>query len=363
MSQGMNDLTSRRPVVLLTDDGLLSEFWAFLRERLEQRLSPTCDIRYLDVRESDLAAVDWADIDAVALFGGDLTQDMIAAATRLKVVASETDTCGIEAMDALWDAGIPFVEGTPGWGQSVAECGLSLILCGLRRIPQWHHEVITGFRPWDYPYVQFCDDPRFANGTVAGKTVGIIGVGEIGGRIASWCATLGATVLAYDPFRSPQRFAEVSAEPVDLDRLVRDSEILVVAAPDTPSVTGVVDRDHVFALRQGALVVTITRAAAIDAAALRERVLADELAWAADVYDVEPLPEGDPLIGRHNVVHLPHIAGRTRDANIAVADIVADDILRVLAGEQPRHPLTPQRLHVRLGRTPAARHGRDGTGG
>ncbi|MEJ7664498.1 MAG: NAD(P)-dependent oxidoreductase [Hymenobacter sp.] len=66
--------------------------------------------------------------------------------------------------------------------------------------------------------------------------------------------------------------------------------------------------------------------------ALRQRVLADELALALDVYDVEPLPPDDPLRGRPNVVHTPHIAGRTRDANLRTADLIADDFARVLAG-------------------------------
>ncbi|MGK5630570.1 NAD(P)-dependent oxidoreductase [Streptomyces sp. URMC 123] len=345
----MTTRPARRPRVLLTNDGLLDTFWAFLRERFEERLAPTCDIQYLDVREASMAEVDWPAVDAVALFGGELTPDMLDRARRLAVVGSETDNLGIEAIESLWERGIPFVEGTPGWGQSVAECGLALILCALRRIPYWHQKVLGGFRPWEYPYVQFCDDPRFVNGTVGGKTVGVLGLGEIGGRLAQWCATLGAHVVAHDPYRVAERFAAVGAERVSLDDLVRRSDILVVAVPDTPSATGMVDRDRVYALRQGAIVVTITRSAAIDTAALRERVLADQLAWAADVYDVEPLPVGDPLIGRDNVVHLPHIAGRTRDANIAVADVIADDFLRVFAGRPPIHTMTPERLRVRTG--------------
>ena len=75
--------------------------------------------------------------------------------------------------------------------------------------------------------------------------------------------------------------------------------------------------------------------------------LADELAGAFDVYDVEPLPPDDPLRDRANVVHTPHIAGRTRDANWRVADVIADDFARILRGEAPLAALTPEAMRVR----------------
>jgi phosphoglycerate dehydrogenase-like enzyme len=85
--------------------------------------------------------------------------------------------------------------------------------------------------------------------------------------------------------------------------------------PLTETTEGLITRRHVEALPRGCLVVLATRAGICDVAAIRERVLADELSLAADVFDVEPLPLDDPLLGRHNVVHTPHLAGRTADAN------------------------------------------------
>ena len=93
--------------------------------------------------------------------------------------------------------------------------------------------------------------------------------------------------------------------------------------PLTDETRGLVKREHLLALPRGSLVVLVTRATVCDMTTLRERVLANELAPAADVWDVEPLPLDDPLLGRHNVVHTPHIAGRTRDANLAWAENLA----------------------------------------
>jgi phosphoglycerate dehydrogenase-like enzyme len=136
-------------------------------------------------------------------------------------------------------------------------------------------------------------------------------------------------------------------EPVTLDRLVDESEVLFVLVPPTPSAKHLLNRERIGRLRKGALVVAVTRAHAIDMVALRERILADELAGAFDVYDIEPLPPDDPLRGRANVVHTPHIAGRTRDANLRVADVIADDFARILHGEAPQAALTPEAMRVR----------------
>ena len=89
------------------------------------------------------------------------------------------------------------------WGQSVAEFALGLTIDGLRRIPQAHHKVITRAGAWTWPFQQFCDDPNFVNGTIAGKRVRIVGAGNIASRYASFVRMLGANVAAWDRY-SPE---------------------------------------------------------------------------------------------------------------------------------------------------------------
>lgn len=222
------------------------------------------------------------------------------------------------------------------WGQSVAEFGLALTLAGLRRIPQSHHEILTSLAPWDYdppdgvPTTggrghQFGDDVRFSHGTVADKRIRIVGAGNIGSRYASFVAALGADVAVWDPYAAEPAFHRARARREHhLDRLVEDAEVFAPMLPLTPSTEGIVTADHIDALPTGCLVVLVTRAGICDMSAVRRRVLSDEVALAADVFDVEPLPLDDPLLGRHNVVHTPHNAGRTRDANQAFAAAVLD---------------------------------------
>ncbi|MBC8138065.1 MAG: hydroxyacid dehydrogenase [Fibrella sp.] len=231
------------------------------------------------------------------------------------------------------------------WGQSVAEFGLALTLCGLRRIPQTHHEIITSHAAWDYSPEggigrpggrgqQFGDDLRFTNGTVAGKRVRIVGAGNIASRYASFVGMLGADVAAWDPFASEPCFHRAgSRREWHLDRLMSDAEIFAPMVPLIDETRGLVTAAHIDSLPRGCLVVLVTRADICDVPALRRRVLADEIALAADVFDVEPLQLDDPLLGRHNVVHTPHNAGRTRESNESWAE-------SLLVQFAPNHPTT-----------------------
>lgn len=212
------------------------------------------------------------------------------------------------------------------WGQSVAEFAIGLTVAGLRRIPQLHRRITDSHDPWNYDPGeipdsggrghQFGDDPQFANGTIADKRVKIVGVGNIGSRYADFINTIGADVAAYDPYADEPCFHRSDAQQVwRLDNLITDADIFAPMVPLTDETHELVTQAHIEALPEGCLVVLVTRAQVCDTEALRKRVLADELALAADVWDIEPLPIDDPLLGRHNVVHTPHIAGRTQHAN------------------------------------------------
>ena len=182
---------------------------------------------------------------------------------------------------------------------------------------------------------QFCDDPDFVNGDLGTKRIGVIGLGQIGGKIAKWCRVFGATVTGFDPFVPEELLREWDVQRVDMDTLADSSDIVFVAVPPTPSARHLLNRERIYHLRKGSLVVIITRAHAVDMEALRERIVNDELAGAFDVYDNEPVHVDDELRNRDNVVHTPHIAGRTKDANLRVADMTVDDFVRVLKGKHP----------------------------
>lgn len=281
--------------------------------------------------------------------------------TRLAVLAGVVGTDCVKAFSALAEATIMGTYGATDmskafaergvraivhpsegfWGQSVSEMGLALTLCGLRRIPQTHHAIISSLDGWDYeppggvgaPGVrghQYGDDSRFTSGTLEGKRVRVVGAGNIASRYASFASAMGAEVAAWDPYASEPCFHRAgSRREWHLDRLVTDAEIFAPMVPLTDTTRGLITQKHIEALPRGCLVVLVTRADICHMPTLRRRVLADELALAADVFDVEPVPLGDPLLGRHNVVHTPHNAGRTRQANELFASKLAEQFTPV----------------------------------
>lgn len=314
--------------------------------RLWRAQGPVAFVRVTDDEMRPAAALlaTPGEVERLVLLGVPLTTTCVAALPRLKEIVWSRDGYDVAnrgaaaVLAALAARGVRVIQHTSEgfWGQSVAEFGLALTLAGLRRIPQTHHEILQSAAPWDYeppgglgrPGVrgqQFGDDPRFTCGTLAGKRVRIVGAGNIASRFASFCHFMGAEVAAWDPFASEPCFHRSGARREHfLDRLVRDAEIFAPMVPLTDQTRGLVTAAHLEALPRGTLVVLVTRAGICDMPVLRRRVLADELALAADVFDIEPLPPGDPLLGRPNVVHTPHNAGRTRQANERWAEMLLE---------------------------------------
>lgn len=295
-----------------------------------------------DDRRLGAVIPDPASITRLICLGVPVTTACLSALSALREAAFRTAYGAIEldaaSQELLETRGVR-VYGFPSegyWGESVSEFALGLTICALRHIPQLYHEMLSSHEAWTrYDAernrgpgqlgAQFSDDLRFTNGTVQGKRVRIVGAGNIGSRYASFMRMLGADVALWDPFATEPSFHRAGARREwHLDRLLRDAEIFAPMVPLTDATRGLITAAHIDSLPNGCLLVLATRAHICDMEAVRRRVLADEIALAADVFDVEPLPLDDPLLGRHNVVHTPHIAGRTRNANHQwVSDLAA----------------------------------------
>ena len=167
---------------------------------------------------------------------------------------------------------------------------------------------------WDFPTEQFCDDPDFVNGDLD-RTGRRDWVGADWRRVAQWCVALGANVVGYDPFLSPELIRSWGVQPTTMDALVETAEAVFVLVPPTPSARHL-SRTNESLISARARVVVATGPTRLTSRRCASASFGVELAGAFDVYDVEPLPIDDPLRDRPNVVHTPHIAGRTRDANL-----------------------------------------------
>lgn len=320
--------------------------WPLAADHLLRRWSaegPTRLHRLADGDRRPPAAVvgDPAAITRLVLLGLAPAADELAAFAALREVACDSAAARDRLAPALAARGIAChaPRNEAFWSQSLAEFGLAMTINGLRRIPQLHAAIRRDPAPWDFSPPdgigvagargqQFGDDPAHANGTVHGKRVRIAGLGNIGALYAAFCSALGAEVAAWDPHVPDGSFAVARARRrFRLADLVADAEIFAPILPLRPQTEGLVDAALVRALPRGCLVVLITRAQVVDMPELRRRVLAGELALAADVFDREPLPLDDPLLGHPAVVHTPHIAGRTAHANRALVDQLAEQFL------------------------------------
>lgn len=308
--------------------------WPFSADRLHQLLSPMTETTFVRVHDGEAIRLSSV-IDSPATVERVISLGLPIDAIDLDALPALSEafvTSGYrhdEAKELLEGRGIRFlIQRSEGfWGQSVSEFALGLTIGALRRIPQSHHAIITSQEPWKYPRQQYGDDSAFTNGTVEGKRVRIVGAGNIASRYASFMTMLGADVAAWDPYASEPSFHRAgSRREFQLAKLVEDAEIFVPMVPLMPSTEGLVTAEHIAALPTGCLVVMATRAGIVDVPELRRRVLADELSLAADVFDEEPLPLDDPLLGRHNVVHTPHNAGRTKESNFRWAMMLAEQL-------------------------------------
>ncbi|MFC6825295.1 NAD(P)-dependent oxidoreductase [Halopelagius fulvigenes] len=263
--------------------------------------------------------------------------DVLEAVEEAAVMTDNMYEMDSEVSNLLEERGVTtYTHQSEGfWSQSVAELGLGLTIGALRQIPQKHTSITNSQDDWDvellendapgaqgHQYVN--NPPTHVHGTIAGKNVRIVGVGNIGSRFADYTDNFGADVAAYDPYADQPCFHRTGARQVyRMDELIEDADIFAPMVPLTDSTRRLVTRDHIERLPTGSLLLLVTRAGICDMDAVRERVLNGEIALAADVFDVEPLPLDDPLLGRDNVVHTPHVAGRTRHANEKWAEDLA----------------------------------------
>jgi D-3-phosphoglycerate dehydrogenase len=184
----------------------------------------------------------------------------------------------------------------------------------------------------------------YAGNDLYGKTVGVIGIGNIGGRIAELCAGLfKMTVLAYDPYLSAEKIAAKGATKVELDELLERSDYVTMHTPLNDSSRNLMGYDQFKRMKRSAYFVNTSRGGTYDETDL-VRALKEELISGAgiDVFLDEPPPTDHPLMAFENVIVSPHNAGITREALANVANVAADQWIDILDGKVPPRLINPE---------------------
>jgi len=181
---------------------------------------------------------------------------------------------------------------------------------------------------------------------IAGLTVGIVGVGEIGKRVAKICR-LGFGMRVLGNQRRMDRLPE-EAQGVDLDKLVAQSDFVVIACPLTPETKHLFNAARLGAMKREAWLINAGRGPVVDETALVDALHEKRIAGAMlDVYEHYRIAPGHPLFALNNVILTPHLAGSTRESRARAAVRAADEMLRMLAGEKPRNLVNPEAWNER----------------
>lgn len=184
----------------------------------------------------------------------------------------------------------------------------------------------------------------FIGQDMLGKTVGIVGLGHIGTRVAEICGTLfRMRVLAYDPYLTDTQFAERGAERVELETLLREADYVTVHTPRNRETEGMFGAREFGLMKETAYFVITARGGIVDEPALADALKSGGIAGAGvDVFQVEPPPLDDPLIGLDNVILTPHTAGITVDARMNTARGAVNQWLTLADGRRPERIVNPE---------------------
>ena len=296
------------------------------------------DVRAVTSREELLAAV--ADVDALVVRSATrVDAEVLGAARQLKVVGRAG--IGLDNVDVATATrlGIMVVNAPQSNVISAAEHTVALILAQARNIPQAHAALREG--RWERT--------RFQGSELYGKTLGILGLGRVGTLVAQRLNAFGMRLLAYDPYVSRERAAQMGVELVGLAEVLARADVVTVHLPKTPETTGLLGPAQLGAMRPGARLVNTARGGIVDETALAKAVADGHLAGASlDVFEEEPTLSS-PLFELDSVVVTPHLGASTAEAQDKAGVTIAEQLLLALAGQ-----FVPNAVNVAAGAVPDA---------
>jgi D-3-phosphoglycerate dehydrogenase len=273
-----------------------------------------------------------------------VTARLMASCPRLKCVGRHG--VGLDSVDlgAATRLGIAVVHAPGSNSDSVAEHAILLMLAIVKKLisidrgtraGQWRGERVSGITE------------------LRGATLGIIGVGNIGRRVAHIARGFGMKALGFDPYVLPDELGRREVEPVrDLGDLLARADIVTCHTPLTPETRQMINAATIGQMKDGAIFINTSRGEVHDERSLFEALARGKLRAAGlDVWEEEPVSRDNPLLNLDNVVCTPHLAGLSEQASMHIATQVAGEILRVLRGEKPKvlgNPdLWPRLPHLR----------------
>lgn len=286
-------------------------------------LGDQVEVRWVDGPDRDklLAAVPEADALLVRS-ATTVDAEVLAAAPKLKIVARAGVGLDNVDVDAATARGVLVVNAPTSNIHSAAEHALALLLAASRQIPA--ADASLREHTWKRS--------SFSGTEIFGKTVGVVGLGRIGQLVAQRIAAFGAYVVAYDPYVSPARAAQLGIELLSLDDLLARADFISVHLPKTPETAGLIDKEALAKTKPGVIIVN-ARGGLVDEAALADAITGGHVRAAGlDVFATEPCTDS-PLFELAQVVVTPHLGASTAEAQDRAGTDVAESVRLALAGE------------------------------
>ncbi|WP_101913259.1 phosphoglycerate dehydrogenase [Megasphaera vaginalis (ex Bordigoni et al. 2020)] len=254
-----------------------------------------------------------------------VTANVIAAAKKLKVIGRAG--VGVDSIDikAATQRGIIVVNAPESNTVAATEHTCAMIMAVTRHIPQAYNSLLAG--EWDRE--------RFTGIQLRGKTIGIVGVGRIGSRIAKRMQAMEMRTIGCDPYIPEERGKQLGVELVDLDTLLKEADYITLHTPLTKETRGMIGAAEIAKMKEGVRLINVSRGAVLDIEALAAALKSGHVAGAAiDVFPTEPLTTDiNPFIGMDNVVITPHLGASTIEAQEGVSLDVAEGVMAALRGE------------------------------
>lgn len=265
------------------------------------------------------------------------TEKVIASSPDLKLISICRGGPVNVNIDAASKHGV-MVSYAPGRNaRATAEHSVAMLLAAARQIAQRHQEVING--EWATDYYTF----EKTGQEVGASTVGVVGYGAIGARVAAIMKAFGARVLVFDPFKEPGN--DGIAEFVSLGELLAESDFVTLHARVTDENRHMINAETLAKMKKGAILVNCARGPLVDYDAVCDSIDSGHLHAAAfDCLPEEPLPADHRLLRTPRITFTPHLAGASQEASRVAARIASADIAAYARGEKPQHLANPEVL-------------------
>ena len=299
---------------------------------------PGVEVTYVDNTLSDEEKLPLCkDADAFMVQPADVSLNLLKQCPNVKLI--QTLSAGFDRLDmeAIGEMGIPVANNGGGNSIAVAEHTIGLMISvGKRLMLQWNTAVNQrGWREGLRELEQF---------EVTDKTVGIIGLGRIGKQVAKRLTGFDTRTIYYDIAEIPEEVQkDLKAEPVSLEELLRESDIVTLHTPLSRQTRGIISDRELEMMKPTAFLISTCRGPVVDEKALYRALVDGQIAAAGlDVLEVEPTPKDNPLFELDNVTITPHMAGLTEEASERCAVFAYANIGRVVAGGAPESLVYPE---------------------